>query len=81
MNARGVVQMIVAMTGLRLGVLNTEAYTIVILVAIVTSLMAAPILRLSMTRVHQTRDELFRKALHDGQPVDAATTNPAANAP
>ncbi|MEU4180081.1 cation:proton antiporter [Streptomyces sp. NPDC026589] len=45
MNSRAVVEAIVAMTGLRLGVLNTETYTIVALVAIVTSLMAPPILR------------------------------------
>ncbi|MFD0394700.1 TauD/TfdA family dioxygenase [Streptomyces nogalater] len=42
MNARGVIEVIVAMTGLRLGVLNATAYTTIVLVAIVTSLMAPP---------------------------------------
>jgi len=51
MNSRGVIEVIVAMTGLRLGVLSVETYTVVILVAIVTSLMAPPILRLAMRRI------------------------------
>ncbi|MFF0608076.1 cation:proton antiporter [Nocardia tengchongensis] len=45
MNARGVVEVVIAMTGLRLGVLDTPAYTVLILVAIVTSVMAPPLLR------------------------------------
>jgi Kef-type K+ transport system membrane component KefB len=50
MNARGVIEVIIAMVGLRLGVLTTEMYTIIILVAIVTSLMAPPMLRYAMLR-------------------------------
>ena len=37
MNARGVVEVVIALAGLRLGVLNTTTYTIVVLVALVTS--------------------------------------------
>jgi hypothetical protein len=47
MNARGVIEVIVAMVGLRLGILNTASYTIVVLTAVVTSLMAPPLLRLA----------------------------------
>ncbi|WP_434739707.1 cation:proton antiporter [Micromonospora sp. SH-82] len=65
MNARGVIEVIVAMTGLRLGVLNTATYTTVILVAIVTSLMAPPLLRLAMAKVGQTEDEELRRIEHD----------------
>jgi Kef-type K+ transport system membrane component KefB len=61
MNARGVVQVIVALVGLRLGVLNTATYTIVVLVAIVTSLMAPPMLRFAMARVEQGDDERLRE--------------------
>jgi Kef-type K+ transport system membrane component KefB len=50
MNARGVIEVIVAMTGLRLGILNPATYTIIVLVAIVTSLMAPPVLRRAMAR-------------------------------
>jgi Kef-type K+ transport system membrane component KefB len=49
MNARGVIEVIIAMVGLRLGVLTTEMYTIIVLVAIVTSLMAPPLLRYAVS--------------------------------
>lgn len=65
MNARGVVEIIVALTGLRLGVLNTAAYTIIVLVAIVTSLMAPPLLRFAMARVELNDEERLRKIDHD----------------
>lgn len=57
MNSRGIVEVIVATVGLRLGVLTTATYTIVVLVAIVTSLMAPPILRWAMGRVEHTDEE------------------------
>ncbi|MFF4325620.1 cation:proton antiporter [Streptomyces sp. NPDC001591] len=53
MNSRGVIEVIVAMVGLRLGILGPEAYTVVVLVAIVTSLMAPPLLRAAMARVER----------------------------
>ena len=62
MNARGVVEVVVAMVGLRLGVLTPATFTIVVLIAIVTSLMAPPILRLAMARIEQTADERLRAA-------------------
>ncbi|ANN20062.1 sodium:proton exchanger [Amycolatopsis orientalis] len=61
LNARGVIEIVVAMVGLRLGILSVEVYTIVILVAIVTSLMAPPILRFAMKRVEQTAEEQVRE--------------------
>lgn len=61
MNARGVVEVVVAMVGLRLGVLSTDTYTIIVLVAIITSLMAPPILRYAMSRVEQTAEEDLRE--------------------
>ncbi|HEX6461843.1 MAG TPA: cation:proton antiporter [Candidatus Saccharimonadales bacterium] len=45
LNARGVIEVIIAAVGMRLGILTVEAYTIIVLVAIVTSLMAPPLLR------------------------------------
>ncbi|MBO1334087.1 cation:proton antiporter [Streptomyces sp. VRA16 Mangrove soil] len=60
MNARGVIEVIVAMAGLRLGVLNSAAYTSIVLVAIVTSLMAPPVLRMAMKRVEHTAEEQLR---------------------
>ncbi|NRQ31700.1 cation:proton antiporter [Nonomuraea sp. NN258] len=61
MNARGVIQVIVATVGLRLGVLTVEMYTIIILVAMITSVLAPPILRLAMARVEQTAEEKNRR--------------------
>ncbi|MEO3755192.1 cation:proton antiporter [Streptomyces sp. B6B3] len=60
MNARGVVQVIVAMVGLRTGVLNTEMYTVILLIAVATSLMAAPILRTAAERIEVTSEETLR---------------------
>jgi Kef-type K+ transport system membrane component KefB len=70
LNARGVIQVIVAMVGLRLGVLSTAAYTIIVLVAIVTSLMAPPCLRYAARRIavtdeEQVRERLFSEGGHD----------------
>jgi Kef-type K+ transport system membrane component KefB len=61
MNARGVIEVVVAMTGLRLGVLNTGTYTIVILVAMVTSLMAPPILRRTVAQLESSAEERERE--------------------
>jgi Kef-type K+ transport system membrane component KefB len=62
-NARGVVEVIVALVGLRLGVLSTAMYTVIILVAIVTSVIAPPILRLTMTRVDAAEETLRAREL------------------
>jgi Kef-type K+ transport system membrane component KefB len=64
MNSRGVVEVIVAATGLRLGVLTTATYTIVVLVAVITSLMAPPLLRWAMAHIEQNEEEAARAAVH-----------------
>ncbi|GAA2640400.1 hypothetical protein GCM10010399_87480 [Dactylosporangium fulvum] len=61
MNARGVVEVVVATTGLRLGVLSVATYTVIVLIAVVTSVMGPPILRRAMTRVEQTEAEAERE--------------------
>jgi len=45
LNARGAVEVVIASIGLSLGVLAPSAYTAVVLMAILTSVMAAPLLR------------------------------------
>ncbi|MGV4981628.1 cation:proton antiporter [Streptomyces sp. NRAIS4] len=60
MNARGVIQIIVAGIGLRLGVLNTASYTVVVLIAICTSLMAPPVLRRAVQRIEVNDGEWAR---------------------
>ena len=45
LNARGALELVVASVGLSLGVLTEAMYAVIVLVAIVTSVVAAPILR------------------------------------
>jgi Kef-type K+ transport system membrane component KefB len=61
-NARGAVEIVVAMVGLRLGILSPQMYTIIVLIAIVTSLIAPPVLRMTMTQVEHTAEEQLRAA-------------------
>ncbi|MET7934868.1 cation:proton antiporter [Streptomyces sp. NPDC005322] len=61
MNARGVIEVIIAMVGVRLGLLSTEMYSIVVLVAVLTSVMAPPLLRTAMKRIERTADEELRE--------------------
>ncbi|ROO86418.1 Kef-type K+ transport system membrane component KefB [Actinocorallia herbida] len=60
LNARGVIEIVIATVGLRIGVLSSRMYTIIVLVAVVTSLMAPPVLRWTMRRVEQTAEEEMR---------------------
>lgn len=72
LNARGVIEVVVATVGLRLNILSEEVYTIVILIAIVTSLMAPPILRAAVARLEHTAEERLREhhqRAWDGTPV------------
>jgi len=61
MNARGVVGVVVAATGVRLGVLSVAMYTVVVLIAVVTSVMGPPILRWAMSRIATTEAEAERE--------------------
>lgn len=60
MNARGAMEIIVATIGLSLGVLSTDMYSIIVFVAIATSLMAPPLLRLTLARVKMGPEEAAR---------------------
>ena len=60
MNARGAMEIIVATIGLSLGVLNQPMYSIIVMVAIVTSLMAPPLLRWTLSKVEMGEEEAQR---------------------
>ncbi|WP_101298435.1 cation:proton antiporter domain-containing protein [Halegenticoccus soli] len=60
MNARGAMEIIIATIGLSLNVLTSEMYTIIVMVAIVTSLMAPPLLRWTLPKVAMTDEERDR---------------------
>ncbi|WP_138505439.1 cation:proton antiporter [Nostoc sp. PA-18-2419] len=60
MNARGAMEIVVATIGLSLGVLNPQMYSIIVMVAIVTSLMAPPLLRYTLSKVVMGEEEARR---------------------
>jgi Kef-type K+ transport system membrane component KefB len=60
MNARGAMEIIVATIGLSLGILTPAMYSIILLVAVVTSLMAPPLLRWTLAHIELRTDEQAR---------------------
>ena len=62
MNARGAMELVLATIGLSLGILNQQMFSIIVMVAIVTSFMAPLGLRLVMRLVRMTDDEAKRIA-------------------
>lgn len=64
MNARGVVEIIIATVGLRLRIIGPEIYTVIVLVAVVTSLMAPPLLARALTRLPVNDVERERERAH-----------------
>jgi Kef-type K+ transport system membrane component KefB len=60
MNARGAMEIIVATIGFTRGILTAEMYSIILMVAVVTSLMAPPILRWTLSHVHPSEEEQRR---------------------
>ncbi|MDT0317323.1 cation:proton antiporter [Streptomyces millisiae] len=74
MNARGVVEVIIAMVGMRLGILSVEAYTIIVLVAVVTSLMAPPLLRFAMRHTVEDSPEDLARSRPVGQRAEPVGT-------
>jgi Kef-type K+ transport system membrane component KefB/nucleotide-binding universal stress UspA family protein len=60
MNARGAMEIIVATIGLRLGILSQDMFSIIVLMAMVTSLLAPPTLRWALSRTTPEDQELDR---------------------
>jgi len=60
MNARGAMGIVVATIGLSLGILTPQMFSIIVMMAIVTSFMAPVGLRLTMPRVRMTDEEAQR---------------------
>src|SRR5438270_7516852 len=65
MNARGAMEIIVATIGLSLGILTPKMYSIILLTAIATSLMAPPLLRWTIGRVEMDEEERRRLQTED----------------
>jgi Kef-type K+ transport system membrane component KefB/nucleotide-binding universal stress UspA family protein len=62
MNARGAMELVVATLGLSLGILSPAMYSIVVMVAVLTSFMAPVLLRMTMRMVRVTDEEAERMA-------------------
>lgn len=66
MNARGAMELIVALIGLSLGLLTQEVYATIVMVAVVTSFMAPVLLRIAVPHIPMRSDER-RRLEHDGR--------------
>jgi Kef-type K+ transport system membrane component KefB len=62
LNARGAIQIIVATIGLSFGILSQEIYSLIIITAVVTSLMAPLMLRWTLSHVKPEAEEIKRLA-------------------
>ncbi|RRJ31476.1 cation:proton antiporter domain-containing protein [Halocatena pleomorpha] len=60
MNARGAIEIIVATIGLSIGVLSIQMYSIIVMVALVTSLTAPPLLRKTLAKTDLSAAESER---------------------
>ena len=67
MNARGAMEIILATVGLSLGVLTPNMYSIIVVTAIVTSLMAPPVLRWTLGKVEMGDEERERLEAEERQ--------------
>lgn len=67
MNARGAMELIVALIGLSLGLLTAEMYSTIVLVAVVTSFLAPLLLRAVISKLPLT-DEERRRMANDARP-------------
>jgi Kef-type K+ transport system membrane component KefB/nucleotide-binding universal stress UspA family protein len=62
MNARGAMELVVALIGLTLGIISPSMFAIIVMMAIATSFMAPLLLRVVMTRVPMSPEEQARLA-------------------
>eukprot|EP00292_Cryptomonas_paramecium_P005112 CAMPEP_0113681268 /NCGR_PEP_ID=MMETSP0038_2-20120614/11880_1 /TAXON_ID=2898 /ORGANISM="Cryptomonas paramecium" /LENGTH=429 /DNA_ID=CAMNT_0000599941 /DNA_START=109 /DNA_END=1394 /DNA_ORIENTATION=+ /assembly_acc=CAM_ASM_000170 len=73
MNTRGLAEIVVLNVGLQQGILNKDLFTVMVLMAVVTTVMAGPLLRIVYPDrlLQRELDEADRRMLH-GAPADAA---------
>jgi nucleotide-binding universal stress UspA family protein len=60
LNARGAVEIVIATVGLSLGVLNVASYTVIVLMAMATSMLAPPLLSLALRGWEGSEEERER---------------------
>ncbi len=62
MNTRGLTEIVILTVGLELGVIGPELFTIMVIMALVTTVMAGPLLGVLLPGDDQTRVDLVRRA-------------------
>lgn len=60
LNARGALEIIIATIALSIGVFNQQAYTVIVLLAMTTSMMAPPLLRWALSNISASEEEAER---------------------
>ncbi|MCO5995879.1 cation:proton antiporter [Actinoallomurus rhizosphaericola] len=78
LNSRGVVGIVIAATGLRLGVVSPAGATVIVLIGIATSLLAPPLLRRSVAK-GDSAEERLREAEMDEWLRSSSTGTPPAD--
>jgi Kef-type K+ transport system membrane component KefB/nucleotide-binding universal stress UspA family protein len=70
MNARGSTEVIVATVGLSMGVLTRDIFTLIVVMAITTTMFTPPLLRWALTRIPPTGEEKKRLAREEAEAKD-----------
>jgi K+:H+ antiporter len=70
MNARGSTEVIIATIGLSMGVLNQELYTLIVVMAISTTMIMPPMLRWALRRIPATGEEKERLEREEAEARD-----------
>jgi Kef-type K+ transport system membrane component KefB len=78
MNARGVTELVVLQVGLQLGVLNTTLYSLLVLMALLTTAAAGPMLSLIGSR---SKSSVAAPVLVEADPVTAVVDEPELDQP
>ncbi len=76
LNARGAMAILIAPIGLRLGIISTEMFSVIVVMAIVTSLMAPPALRFVLNRLEPDaaeKERLKREELREASRLGRIT--------
>ncbi len=74
MNARGSTEVIVATGGLSMGVLTRDIFTLIVVMAITTTMITPPLLRWALARIPPTGEEKQRLAREEAEAKDFVPT-------
>jgi Kef-type K+ transport system membrane component KefB len=81
MNTRGLTELVILTVGLELGVINTTLFTMGVLMALVTTLMATPLLALISPHYHRGMTAADRPSREEGSGADGSEPTPPATVP